>query len=289
MNIQLITTKVLFKAFLVLSLALASQVYADSFRIGETVFVAYPSGNIKDDAFIIGKVQDINDKGDYQISVLDFVEGHDYGVSCVPMVKKENPQGIVSEYGLGWDLWQDTKTLEKEKLDYLVSKADVMKLGNGKRFFIERNNLYIVFGRWKSDAPMLTIDRLIRAEQEAVANQMEALLPALALVKLHRSSFYGEYGRPMQPFETIAPLNKALLAVLEIFAGDKDLQGVWKSRNRGWKKISADMRVYFIVQTIDKVVADAAQQQYQEGVEQAGEDALETLKLYLSQLKRNPV
>lgn len=289
MNIQLVTTKILFTVLLAMSLTISSQAYADSFRIGETVFVAYPSGNIKDDAFIIGKIQEINDKGDYQISVLDFVEGHDYGLSCVPMMKKENPQGVVSAYGQGWDLWQDTTTLEKDKLDYLVSKADVMKLGDGKRFFIERNNLYIVFGRWKSDAPMLTIDRLIRAEQEAVDNQMEGLLPALALVKLHRASFYGEYGRPMQPFQTIAPLNKTLSAVLELFAGNKMLQRVWISQDRDWKKMSEDMQVYFLVEAIDKIVADATKQQYQEGVDQVGEHALKTLKSYLSQLKRNPV
>lgn len=284
-----LTTRILFKALLVMSLTFANQAYADSFRVGETVFVAYPAGNIKDDAFIVGKIQGINDKGDYQISVLDFVEGHDYGVSCVPMIKQENAQSVGSEYGQGWDLWQDTKTLEKETLDYVVSKADVMKLGNGKRFFIERNNLYIVIGRWKSDAPMLTIDRLIRAEQEAVDNNMEALLPALALVKLHRASFYGEYGRPMQPFETIALLNKTLSAVLKLFAEDPILHRVWLSRDRDWKKISEDMRLYFLVDAMDKIVADAIKQQYQEGVEQAGEPALKTLKSYLSQLKRDPV
>ncbi len=289
MKIQLVTTQILLKALLVMSLTLLSnQAFADSFRVGETVFIAYPAGNIKDDAFIIGKIQGINDDGDYQISVLDFVEGHDYGLSCVPMIKKENSQAVVSEYGQGWDLWQDTTTLEKEKLDYLVSKADVMKLGKGKRLFIERNNLYIVFGRWKSDAPMLTVDRLTRAEQEAASNQMEGLLPALALVKLHRLSFYDEYGRPKQPFETIAPLNKALSSVLELFSRNKMLQQVWMSHDRDWTKISKDMQTYFLVEAIDKIVADATKQQYQEGVEQVGEHALNTLKSYLSQLKRDP-
>ncbi len=286
MNIQSITTKIIFKALLIMSFTLASQAHADSFSVGETVFIAYPSGNIKDDAFIIGKIQGINDKGDYQISVLDFVEGHDYGLSCVPMIKKQNSQTVASEYGQGWDLWQDTTTLEKETLDYLVSKADVMKLDHGKRFFIERNNLYIVFGRWQSDAPMLTIGRLIRAEKEAAENQMEGMLPALALVKLHRLSFYGEYGRPRQPFETIAPLNKTLSAVLELFAGNKMLQRVWMSQNRDWKKISDDMQVYFLIKTIDKIVADATRQQYAQDVEKAGEQALNTLKIQLSQLKR---
>lgn len=284
---QLIITNSLRQIVLVIYLMLASQAYADSFQAGETVFVAYPSGNIKDDAFIVGKVVDINKKGDYRVSVLDFVEGHDYGLSCVPMVKKQSKQGIASEYGLGWDLWQDTTTLEKEKLDYLVSRKDVMKLGVGKHLFIERNNLYIVFGRWKSDAPMLTIDRLIRAEKEAIENQMKGMLPALALVKMHRSSFYGDYGRPRQPFETIKPLSELLSVILETFEKEPDLQAVWRSRNRDWKKISENMRVYFLIEAIDKIVEDASRQLYQEGVDQAGEQALKTLNTYLSQLKRN--
>lgn len=283
----LITTKILRQAFLVVCLTLATQANADPFRIGETVFVAYPSGNIKDDAFIVGKVIGINEKGDYRISVLDFVEGHDYGLSCVPMVKKQNKQGIASEYGMGWELWQDTTTLEKEKLDYLVSRKDVMKLGVGKHLFIERNNLYIVFGRWKSDAPMLTIGRLIRAEKEAIDNQMKGILPALALVKMHRSSFYGDYGRPRQPFEVIKPLSELLSVILEGFEKEPALEAQWKSHNRDWKKISENMRVYFLIEAIDKIVEDASNQLHQEGVEQAGEQALKTLKAYLSQLKRN--
>ncbi len=286
MNSQPVIT-LFFKTILVMSLCVTSGAFADSFRIGETIFVAYPSGNIKDDAFIVGKVAGINEKGDYQISVIEFVEGHDYGLSCVPMVKKQSKQDIVSEYGLGWNLWQDTTTLEKEKLDYLVSQKDVMKLGVGKHLFVERNNLYIVFGRWKSDAPMLTLDRLIRAEKEAIENQMQDMLPALALVKLHRSSFYGDYGRPMMPFESIKPLSNLLSVILEAFEKEPSLEAMWKSRNRDWKKISENMRVYFLIEAIDKIVADAKAQQYAEGVEQAGELALNTLKSRLSLLKRS--
>jgi hypothetical protein len=286
LNIQTII-KLLLKTAVAMSLCMTSGVYADSFKIGETIFVAYPSGNVKDDAFIVGQVKGINEKGDYQISVIEFVEGHDYGLSCVPMIKNQSKHITTSEYGSSWELWKDTTTLEKENLDYLVSQKEVMKLGVGKHLFIERNNLYIVFGRWKSDAPMLTIDRLGRAEKEAAENQMQGMLPALALVKLHRSSFYGEYGRPMMSFESIEPLNTLLSAVLETFSQDPALKTTWQARKRDWPKISADMRSYFLIEAIDKIVADATHQQYVQGVEKAGEKALNTLKYQLSQLKRS--
>lgn len=293
MNRQYITDSFSVRALCIVlfsfALSFTGSAYASPFKVGETVFVGYPASNIKDDAFIVGTVQAITKKGDYQISVVDFVEGHDYGVSCVPMVKYDNPQAISSEYGQAWELWQDTTTLNKEVLDYVVSKDDVMKLEEGKHFFIERYNLYIVFGRWKSDAPMLTIDRLTRAEREATGNQLSGLLPALALVKLHRSSFYGEYGRPLQPFESIAELNKALVSIIDTFAENDALKRLWTARNRDWKQISEDMQTYFLIEAIDKVVADADRQQYAEGVEQAGEEALNSLKSYLAQLKRDAV
>ncbi|MDX1351888.1 MAG: hypothetical protein R3254_02680, partial [Thiomicrorhabdus sp.] len=183
-------------------LIFSSLSFADGFEVGETVFVAYPAANIKGDAFIVGKITAIMPNGDFKISVLDYVEGHDYGVSCVPMVKKE-----VGQHGDPvWDLWTDTTKLEKEKLDYVVAQKDVMKLGNGKTYFIERNNLYIVFGRWKSDAPMLSASRISQAEQQAKANGLAEMIPAFQLAKLQRKSFYGDYGRPLMAFESIAPL-----------------------------------------------------------------------------------
>lgn len=260
--------------------------HANDFKVGDTVFVAYPAGNIKDDAFIVGQIKGIDQKGDYQISVLEYVEGHDYGLSCVPMVKDQSNKQSVSEYGAAWSVWQDTTVLETEKLDYVVSKNNVMKLGVGKHLFIERNNLYIVFGRWKSDAPMLTLDRIARAKQEASASQMRELLPALELVGLHRSSFYGEYERPYRPFETIKPLNHLLDAVIVLFKSDVALKRVWQARERDWSALSKNTRQYFLVEAIDKIVDDAKNQLYEDEVEKAGLQELKALKDKLSILQR---
>ncbi|WEJ61558.1 hypothetical protein [Thiomicrorhabdus lithotrophica] len=258
---------------------------ASNFNVGNTVFVAYPAANIKDDAFIVGKVNQIMPNGDFKISVLDYVEGHDYGVSCVPMVKNESK---ASGNGLGdvWELWTDTTKLEKEKLDYVVSKDDVLDLGYGKSYFIERNNLYIVFGRWKSDAPMLNIERVIEAEKQARLNGLADMIPAFELVKLHRMSFYGDFGRPLQAFESIRFLVSALNEIDRLFQSDKILKMHWYAKARDWKKLSKNTKLFFLIEAIDKIVEDAKDQLYADGIEQAAPEDLEQLNSYLNKLKR---
>ena len=283
--------------FFLLSLCLSlflspvQSLYAAGFKVGETVFVAYPAGNIKEDAFIIGQVTRIDEKGDYQISVLDYVKGHDYGLSCVPMVKQQPGAGFQSEsnsiYGSAWSLWKDKTVLEAEKLDYLVSKEAVMKLSQGKQLFIERNNFYIVFGRWKSDAPMLTVDRIERAEREALDANLEEILPALALMKLHRVSYYDDYGRPYRSFESIKPMSQLLSAVLKLFKEDSALKERWSAKERDWKSLSEETQIYFLVEAIDKVVSDAKVLLYEEGLESAKADDLQEMKARLTLLVRD--
>lgn len=263
--------------------------HADGFEPGETIFVSYPAANIKDDAFIIGKINRIMPNGDFKISVLDYVEGHDYGVSCVPIAKTEsttqNPNGIDP----AWELWTDTKKLEKEKLDYLVPAKNVMKLGNGKTHFIERNNLYIVFGRWKSDAPMLSAERIIEAEKQARLNGLSDMIPAFEIAKLHRKSFYGDFGRPLQVFETVAPLVKALEGIEILFTNDGNLKTTWYAKDRDWKAIAKNTKQYFLIEAIDKVIDDANDQLHEEGIEKAAPEDIEQLKKMLSNLVRNKV
>lgn len=255
---------------------------AQTFNKGDTIFVAFPSANIKDDAFIVGKVTQITAKGDYQISVLDYVEGHDYGSSCVPISKNTEDQGM----GSGWELWQDTTRLNTRELEYIVPKESAMKLGVGKHFFVERNNLSIVFGRWKSDAPMLTVERLERAKREAKNAGLNAIIPAFKLAQLHRQSFYGDFGRPLMAFESVQPLNTALSSVFKLFEEDPELESHWRANPRNWQLIGQSSRHYFLIDAIDKLVADARAQQYEEGVEQAGEAQLKRLKEQLSKLQR---
>lgn len=255
---------------------------ASDFKVGETVFVEFPAGNIKDDAFIVGTVTELAPNGDYQIAVIDFVEGHDYGVSCVPMAKKQQDQG----YGEGWAMWTNTKTLNTKELQYRVPKENVVNLNNGKQHFVERNNLYIVFGRWKSDAPMLTIDRLERAKNEANAIGLSALNEAFDIAIAHRASFYGDFGRPYLPHETIEPLNKLVENVSVILANDPVLKNLWQAKVRDWSQISKSTRHYFLIEAIDKSLADAQSQLYKEGVDTAEAGQLAQLKAKLTGLQR---
>jgi hypothetical protein len=260
----------------------SSASLANGFKIGETVFVEFPAGNIKDDAFIVGTVTELAPNGDYQIAVIDFVEGHDYGVSCVPMAKKQNDQG----YGEGWAMWTDTKTLNSKELQYRVPKENVVNLNHGKQNFVERNNLYIVFGRWKSDAPMLTIDRLERAKNEANAVQLNDLNEAFDIAIAHRASFYGDFGRPYLPFETIAPLNQLVEKISTLLANDAVLKALWQAKTRDWPTISKNTRHYFLIEAMDKSLADAQSQLYKEGVDKADAVQMQSLKTTLSGLQR---
>ncbi|MDG6777995.1 hypothetical protein QCB44_04655 [Thiomicrorhabdus sp. zzn3] len=267
----------------IFTLSVSTTVMASQFSVGETVFVAFPAGNIKDDAFIVGKVTKQTEKGDYQIAVLDYVEGHDYGSSCVPISKHTQDQGL----GSGWELWQDTTKLDTQQLEYIVSKKSVMPLDVGKHYFVERNNVYIVFGRWKSDAPMLTVDRIDRVIREAKNAGLKEMIPAFELVKLHRESYYGEYGRPLMAFETIEPLNRTLEGVLKVFAQDPKLETIWRSKQRDWQAISNSTHDYFLIEAIDKIVADAKDQLYEDGIENADPQSLESFKQKIEKLQRS--
>ncbi len=269
-----------------LLISLSMGVSASDFKVGETVFVAFPAGNIKDDAFIVGKVTSITANGDYQLSVIDYVEGHDYGVSCVPMVKNQSADGGPAKIEDVWEMWTDTTKLQTQTLDYIVAKEHVMKLGYGKTYFVERNNLYIVFGRWLSDAPMLNIDRINMAIKTAKINQLSAMQPAFELAKQQRKAFYGENGRPLYAFETIKPMLAVMHSVDKLFANDPVLKKLWFERPRNWKTLNQDTRRYFLVEAIDKVVEDAWNQIYEEGLERADPKELEQLKNYVKLYKR---
>lgn len=274
-------------SFLASLLLLLVSVSANAtvFKVGDVVFVAYPAGNIKDDAFIIGQVTDLADNGDYYLRVIDYVEGHDYGLSCVPMVKRDTDEGK-STFIEGWDQWKDPTVLEKEKLNYLVKKQDVMPLEDGRHLFIERNNLFFVFGRWKSDAPMLTIDRLIRAEREVMSAGLEDLLPAIRIAKLHRQSFYGEHYRPLWAEETVKPLILLMHYVNALLQKDKVLFQHWQAEQRNWMQIGMDTRLYFLIEAIDKVVNDAHDQLYADGIEKADKGEWLQLKELVDQYRR---
>ncbi len=256
---------------------------AKPFKIDDTVFVALPSDNIKDDAFIIGKVTGVNAQQNYIISVIDYVAGHDYGLSCVPMVKKSAPNSKASPYDVAWDVWKDTTVLEKERLEYLVRAKEVMGLSEGKHLFIERNNLYIVFGRWKSDAPMLTTERLEQAEHEAVNARVEVMIPALQLAQQHRRSFYDVFHRPYLPEESVLPLSQLLETVYRLFERDKVLKAAWFDFKKNRKNTVG--RYYFLIEAVNKILNDANDQLYKDGIEKVSPKLIQDFKHKLKRLE----
>lgn len=264
----------------------SQNVLAKTFENGEVVFAAFPVGNIKNDAFIVGKVKRQLKNGDYLLSVLDYVEGHDYGSSCVPMVKKEDPNATALGYEKGWEMWQDTTKLDTQNLDYVVPKENVLSLGYGKQYFVERNNLYIVFGRWKSDAPVMTLDRIARAQRESKAIGLDELIPVFDLVKYHRKVYYDTNNRPLYAFERVQPAIEMLEQVQVIFREKPEFSKLWKAKQRDWKQISLSSYDYFMIEAVDKVLFDAEDLLYEEGIENAGTDKVEKLKDLVKQLKR---
>ncbi|WP_319379707.1 hypothetical protein [Thiomicrorhabdus sp.] len=279
--------KALNVGLVVLSMGWHGSLQAADFKVGETIFVGFPAADIDSDAFIIGNILKVMPNGDYRISVSEYVHGHDYGLSCVPMLKGDPGTGQDQGLGNGWQAWKDTTSLDNADLDYVVKAKDVLKLDYGKHYFIERYNLAIAFGRWESDAPMMTVDRLENAKREAKAVGLEALWPALDIAILDRQSFYGENSRPYYAFETIPHLNRLLAHIRELFAEDSRLQTLWKSKERDWKSINQSTREYFLIHAIDKAISDAQNQLYEEGIERAGQDQIDRLKQQLANLQRD--
>lgn len=181
-------------SFLLLSLITKPVVASSkSFSVGDTVFVGIPSTNIRDDAFIIGQVTRVTEEGDYQIKVEDYVEGHDYGAFCTPVAVSTS-----SEYGDGWEVWKDTRSLRQQNLEYIVSAKHVMAHRSGQYYYIERNNTWVVYGRWLSDAPILAPERIQRAINGLEPIGLSGMKPSLELVIDHRLAFYEQgWGVPI--------------------------------------------------------------------------------------------
>ncbi|MGC9385347.1 MAG: hypothetical protein ACP5D0_00230 [Hydrogenovibrio sp.] len=255
---------------------------SSKFKVGETILVGFPANNIKGDAYIIGIIRKVTPEGDYQISVRDFVEGHDYGLSCVPIAVNERGQETGQS---GWEIWDNTKQLTSEGLEYIVPRDKVMKLDKGKLNFIDRYNVYITYSRWKSNVPVMSIDRLDSAEAEAAYAGIEGIIPALEIAKLDRASYYDpENGRPYWPHESVPHLNVLLAQVSDLLKEDPTLNQLWRAQSRDWPAIESNMRTYFLVDAMDKVVRDAEAILYEEDVKKADPEALKTLKAQLKHL-----
>jgi len=255
------------------------------FKVGETIFVGYPAANIKDDAFIIGLITRVLPKDQYQIKVMDYVEGHDYGLSCVPMAVDE--RGTLSEEK-GWELWDDKKKLTQNGLEYIVSGKNVMILSEGQHKFITRNNVYTNYGRWRSNAPMLSVDRLDIAENEARSVGLDAMIPVFELAKKERQAYYeGNFGRPYWPHEAVERLPKVLHAVLNELRQHPELKKQWYAKERNWKKVSQDTYLHFMLDAIYKIVDDARYTADEADQSKVNLKALAQVQALLKQLERN--
>jgi hypothetical protein len=264
------------------SWAMAADMLSHKFKVGETVLVGFPSNNIKDDAYIIGIVRKITPKGDYQIAVRDFVEGHDYGLSCVPIAV----DSAGNETGQsGWELWDNTKQLTSQGLEYIVPADKVVKLAKGKLNFIDRYNVYITYSRWKSNVPVMSIDRLQSAEAEAAYADIPGIIPAFKVAELDRASYFDpKNGRPYWPHESVPHLTKLLDHIIEVLDQNPKLNQLWRAKQRDWPAIESNMKTYFLVDAIDKSVKDADNLLAEDDVKKADPEAVKKLKKQLRYL-----
>lgn len=260
----------------------ANDMLSHQFKKGDTVLVGFPATNIKDDAYIIGVVQKVTSKGNYQITVRDFVEGHDYGLSCVPIAV----DSAGNETGQsGWEMWDDTKQLTSNGLEYIVPADKVVKLAKGQLYFIDRYNVYIIYSRWKSNVPVMSIDRLESAEAEADSADMSEMIPALEIAKLDRASYFDSTnGRPYWPYESVSHLTKLMNHIIGMLKKRPDLNKLWRAENRDWDKINESMEAYFLIDAIDKAVDDAYFLLNEDNINKADKKALKRLKEQLKYL-----
>jgi hypothetical protein len=271
-------------ALLASTFMVLANAQARTYQVGQTVFVGFPAANIKDDAFIIGLIKKVLPDNRYQIKVMDYVEGHDYGVSCVPMAIDE--QGNESE-SKGWELWDDKKKLTQNGVEYIVSGKNILPLSVGQHKFITRNNVFTTYSRWRSNAPMLSVDRLNIAENEARSVGLGAMVPVFELAKLERQAYYeGNFGRPYWPYEAVSRLPTVLKAVLHELETHPKLDKLWRQKPRDWKTINQDTYTYFMINAMDKIVSDASGT-LDEDMEKADPQAIKEVKRLLKQLGVN--
>lgn len=265
----------------ILSITFILPAKAD-FKPGDTVFVSFPASNIKDDAFIVGLVKKRLENGDYQIRVLDYMQGHDYSLSCVPI--KEDEFGQATE--VVWEAWEDRTKLYRKGMQYQVSQENVTSHQSGKFNFIERNNLLISYLRWHSNAPVFPIHLFHSMIERSEESGLSGFVPSLKLAKQERKSYYdSQNNRPFWPYETIYPLNNVLERIVILLETDSNLNALWRSSPRNWAEIKKTSKTYFLIKTIDKIVRDAGYQLTESGMEKVDPVILEEFKKRLTFLK----
>jgi len=271
-------------ALLLLWATFSQMVFAQTtFKTGETVMVAFPANNIKGDAFIIGVVRKVLPSGDYQISVQDYVRGHNYGISCVPMPEGETTQTPK----VNWEMWKDKTKLYGKGMQYIVKKQNVVKLSIGQHYFINRNNLLVNFDRWISNQPIIPLDNFDEMISAASYLNLKTIVPVLKLAKAERSSYYAPHMVPRPPSEIIKPLNQVIMQVQDILKADPKLNQLWRSHQRSQKELTASSYTFFMIKALDKIVSDASSQVDRlevMGLQKVHPKAFKNLKKQIAQL-----
>jgi hypothetical protein len=249
------------------------------FKPGDQVMVFFPSPDIQKDAFIIGIIKGHLSDGRYRIQVTDYVEGHDYGLSCEPLP----PENTNSVYGRGWEAWDDTKRLSKE-IEYAVPADKLMPAAQGRMYAISRNNIWTKFARWLSDAPVLYVDELEQAAREAQQLGLTGLKIPFELAIAHRGTFYAPEGYPYWPYQVVPKLSMLLEKVQVLLEKDKTLRELYFTSKRDWKRIEQSTDRLFTIRAIDKIVHDVRNTLYEEGLEKVDLQALHEVKQKLMAL-----
>ncbi len=275
-----IKRRALLAAFLTLSSGLVlAQSKGRTFKPGDQVMVFFPSPDIQHDAFIIGIVKGRLPDGRYRIRVTDYVEGHDYGLSCEPLP----PETDSSEYGQGWEKWDDTRTLSRD-VDYAVPADKLMPAGEGRMYAISRNNVWTTFARWLSDAPVLYVDKLQQAQREADKLGLSGMHTAFDLAIAHRQTFYSPEGSPYWPWQVVPRLIPLLNKAQAVLDKDPQLKQLFMAKKRDWKRINSRTDWLFTIRALDKIVHDAHYVLYEDGLDKVDPQVIQAVRRKLEEL-----
>jgi len=135
-----------------------SAVSANTFRVGDRVFVPLFADNLRDDGYATGRVEAIREDGRLDVVIFRFEEGKSktlYGTCSPNSATALAGARIVSD---------EPQSL---RVEHEMDPADVLPYREGLHQYLERENLSTVISKWLSDGMAITPDRLAQAERRA--------------------------------------------------------------------------------------------------------------------------
>ena len=270
------------RQFLYLAGSAFSRADDARYKVGDQVMVFFPSPDIQHDAFILGIVKGRLADGRYRITVTDYVEGHDYGLSCEPLPPEDTLQNE-SPYGKGWEAWDDTRRLHRDS-DYAVPADKLLPAARGRMYAISRNNVWTTFARWLSDAPVLYVDKLEQARDEAQKLGLKDMTTAFDLAIAHRRAFYSPEGAPYWPWQVVPHLVPLLDKALALLKKDARLRKYFYAKKRDWKAIRKSGYLLFTLEALDKIKHDALDELYEDGMDKVDPKVMQAVRQRLKAL-----